>query len=130
MFNKKSTAGFILVFSFLFLCRTFSYAQPGSVRDTTYEVISEAFCCAGSVPDTGYVAAIISDNNAKDKPRRSPQIIFYRFYCKICCFIVPSGKQKLPEKDKVTDAALIKKLRAALKKQLEHNLKAVNSAKY
>lgn len=123
MFNRKSTAGFILVFSFLFLCRSLSYAQPGSVRDTTYEVISEAFCCAGSVPDTGYVAMITSEN------KRS-QIIFYRFYCKICCFIVPSGKQKLPEKDKVTNAALIKKLRAALKKQLEHNLKVVNSTKY
>jgi len=120
MFNKKSTAGFILVFSFLFLCRSSSYAQPGS--QTTYEVISDAFCCPGSVPDTSYVAMITSDN------KRS-KITFYRFYCKVCCFILPPGKQKLPEKDRVTDAALIKKLRAALKKQLEHNLKAVNSTK-
>jgi len=122
MFNKKRTAGFILVFSFLFFCRSSSYAQPGSGRDTTYEVISQDYCCIGSVPDTGYVAMITSDN------KRS-KITFYRFYCKICCFILPAGKQKLPEKDKVTDAALIKKLRAALKKQLEHNLKAVNSTK-
>jgi hypothetical protein len=43
---------------------------------------------------------------------------------------LPSGKQPLPDKDKVTNAALIKKLHAALKKQLEHNLKAVNRTKY
>jgi hypothetical protein len=123
MLNKKSTAGFILVFSFLFLCRSSSYAQPGSVRDTTYEVIDDDYCCVGSVPDTSYVAMITTD-------RQRSRITFYRFYCKICCFILPSDKQKLPEKDKVTDPTLIKKLRAALKKQLEHNLRAVNSTKY
>jgi hypothetical protein len=121
MFNKKRTAGFILVFSFLFLCRSFSYAQPGT--QVTYEVIDDDYCCAGSVPDTSYVAMITTN-------RSRSNITFYRFYCKVCCFILPSGKEKLPEKDKVTDPRLIKKLRAALKKQLEHNLKAVNSTKY
>ena len=131
MFSKKSTAGFILVFSFLFLCQSLSYAQPKSVSDTTYEVISQEYCCGGSVPDTSYVAMIITDNTTyKDQSRQRSRIIFYRFYCKVCCFILPSGKQTLPERDKVTNAALIKKLRAALKKQLEHNLKAVNSTKY
>ncbi|MBO9202124.1 MULTISPECIES: hypothetical protein [Niastella] len=128
MFNKKSTAGLILVVLFLFLCQSFSYAQPGSVRDTTtYELISPSYCCPGSVPDTGYIAEIISDNIPS---RKKTQITFYRFYCRTCCFILPSGKQKLPEKDKVTNPALIKKLQAALKKQLEHNLKVVNSIKY
>lgn len=127
MFNRKSTAGFILVFSFLFLCRSSSYAQPGSVRDTTYEVISSAFCCPGSVPDTGYAAMIVADPNFKGQRSR---ITYYRIYCRICCFILPYGKQRPPEKDKVTNPELIKKLGAALKKQLEHNLKAVNSIKY
>jgi hypothetical protein len=126
MFNKKRTAGFILVFSFLFLCRSFSYAQPRPARDTTYEVISSKFCCGGSVPDTGYAAMII----APDPKDPRSQIKFYRIYCKICCFILPYGKQAPPEKDKVTDPALIRKLRAALKKQLEHNLKVVNGTKY
>ncbi|OQP56808.1 hypothetical protein A3860_09490 [Niastella vici] len=123
MFNKKRTTGFILVFSILFLCRSSSYAQPGSVRDTTYEVIS---CCVGSVPDTAYAAEIMSDNSSKQPAR----ITFYRIYCKTCCFILPSGQKTLPKKDKVTNPELIKKLREVLKKQLEHNLKVVNTTKY
>jgi hypothetical protein len=126
MLTQKSTAGFILVFSFLFLCRSSSYAQAKPVRDTTYEIIADDYCCVGSVPETSYVAMIIYDNRS---PQRS-QITFYRFYCKTCCFILPSGKQPLPEKDRVKDPVLIRKLRIALKKQLEHKLKAVNSAKY
>jgi hypothetical protein len=127
MFNRKCTAGFILVFSFLFLGRSSSYAQPGSLKGTTYEVISSDYCCGGSVPDTGYVAMIADDPNSKGQKSR---VTFYRIYCKICCFILPSGKQTPPEKDKVTDPALVKRLRAALRKQLEHNLKMVNSIKY
>jgi hypothetical protein len=132
MFNKKSTAGFILAFSFLFLCRSLSYAQPGPKKNTTYEVISSDYCCGSSVPDTtSYMAEITSDNtNSKDQSGEKSRITFYRFYCRICCFLVPSAKQTVPEKEKVTDAALIKKLRVALKKQLEHNLKAVNGARY
>jgi hypothetical protein len=131
MFNKKSTAGFILVFSFLFLCRSLSYAQPRPVKETTYEVISSDYCCGSSVPDTtSYMAEMTSDNSSKDQSGQKSRVTFYRFYCKICCFLVPSEKQTLPEKDKVTDPALIRKLRVALKKQLEHNLKMVNGARY
>jgi hypothetical protein len=131
MTNKKRTAGFILVFSFLFLCRQVSYGQPGSVRDTAYEVLSED-CCGGSVPDTAdamYVAAIYSN------PGKGPksQIIFYRFYCRICCYLLRSrnGKQQpLPEADRVKDPALIKKLRNTLQKQLAYKTKLVNGIKY
>lgn len=129
MLNKKRTAGFILVFSLLFVCRPSSYAQPGSVRDTTYEVLSED-CCGGSVPDTAdaeYVAVIYS-NTGKGSPS---QIVFYRIYCRICCYLLKSrtSKQQLPEADKVKDPALIKKLRNTLKKQLAYKTKLVNTIK-
>ena len=131
MFNKKRTAGFILVFSFLFLSHQFSYAQPGSVRDTTYEVLSDV-CCGGSVPDTTddeYVAAIYS-NTGRKGPKS--QIVFYRIYCRICCYLLKSrsGKKPFPESDKVTDPALIKKLRSTLVKQLAYKTKLINNIKY
>lgn len=124
MFNKKRTAGIILVFSFLFLFRQMSYSQ-GSPTNITYEVIED--CCGSSVPDTTdaeYVAMISSGKDTKT------EITYYRIYCKICCYLLKahSGRQ-LPEADKVTDPRLIKKLRNALKKQLAYKTKLVHIAK-
>ena len=121
MTNKKRTAGFILVFSFLFLFQQSSYSQ-GSPTTISYEVLDN--CCGSSVPDdtTEYVARI---STGKD-----PQITFYRIYCKICCYLLRSSRrQQFPEENKVTDPALIKKLRNALKKQLAYKTKLVSSSR-
>jgi hypothetical protein len=122
MTNKKTTAGFILVFSFLFLFQQSSYSQ-GASTSVTYEVLNN--CCGSSVPDdtTQYVARMSTGND--------PGITFYRIYCKICCYLLrSSGRQQFPEENKVTDPALIKKLRNALKKQLAYKTKLVNDIKY
>lgn len=125
MFNKKSTAGFILVFSFLFLFRQSSYSQGSPT--ISYEVLEN--CCGSSVPDTTEEEYVAMISTSRDNPKA--QITFYRIYCKICCYLLKSrsGRQPFPEADKVTDRALIKKLRNALKKQLAYKTKLVHLSK-
>jgi len=129
MNRKKRIAGIILVFTFLFLCESWSFGQCGGSARDKYKVtcITTVFLDeplkidtnpGDPAPDAASYLAII--NSGKDRGSKKEPLMFFKVTDKTLSSLEAyySGKP-LPAGDKVTDAEKFNLLKSALRGQLE-----------